>query len=196
MNRTAQPQPPLRSFFVLLFLGVCLLTLALVVRSGMLEWRHPSDVPINSAMRYWMSQTQPELTTQDNLKVDALYPTAAVASSGLRFLVRRPGHGPKPVLGDFVTVRYAGRLFGGTEVDSTYRTPAPLTYRLGSKAVLPGLNQAFLDMRRGEKRTLILPYWLAYGVAGKPPAIPPKATIIYEAELIDFFPQPGGAPGR
>ena len=41
-------------------------------------------------------------------------------------------------------------------------------------------------MKRGEKRTLIVPYWLAYGEKGIRGKIEPKATLIFELELLDF----------
>jgi len=181
------PKPPVRSFFILLLLGTMLLTLALVVRSGMWARKNPGE-PINSAMRLAMAKDQPELTTDESLLVEQIYPTAAVTKSGLRFVVRAHGAGPKPDPGDLLTVHFAGRLLDGTPIDSSYQTGVPVQFRVGSGDILPAWNEGFLDMRKGEKRTLIAPYWLAYGLKGRPPAIPPEAVIIFEVELLDFHP--------
>lgn len=174
---------PLRSFFVLLLLGTFLLALALVVRSGLYEVR-TNDEPINSAMRAALAERQPELTTREALEIDQMYPTAAVTKSRLRFLVRKPGTGPKPRLGQEVAIFFSGRTLNGGEFDGNYRTGTPLRFRLGRGAVIPGLEEAVADMRLGEKRTVIVPWWLGFPPGQQPPNVPPKSTLIFEVERV------------
>ena len=60
-----------RNFLYLALLGVVLLTIAIVVRSGMLARKdNPRDRPINSAMREAMEESgRPQLSTQDAMLV-------------------------------------------------------------------------------------------------------------------------------
>lgn len=177
----------MRSFFYLLLLGVILLTIALVVRSGLLARKDPGR-PINSAMREALDQEgTPELSGADADLIRHKYPTAHQSKTGLFYVVRAPGEGrATPRIGDEVIAHYDGRLLDGTPFESSYKSGTPLTFRVGTGAVIKGWDEAFLTMRKGEKRTLIIPYWLAYGTTGRPPNIPPRATLVFEVELIDF----------
>ena len=176
----------MRNFFYLLLLGVVLITAALVTRSGLLSRKNPGR-PINSAMREALNKQNPQLTADDELLIAQLFGTAHKRPSGLRYVVRAPGTGDTtPRVGDEVIAHYEGRLLDGTSFDSSYRRGVPYVFRVGTGAVIAGWDEAFQTMKKGEKRTLIIPPWLAYGDKGSPPKIPPKATLIFEVELIDW----------
>ncbi len=176
----------MRNFFYLLLLGVVLATVAVVVRSGMLARKDPGR-PINSAMREAMEARNPLYSEADETLIQRTYPNARKLPSGLRIQVRTPGKGEEtPPHGANIICHYSGRLLDGTEFDSSYRRGAPFTFRLGTGAVIRGWDEAFAQMHRGERATLVIPYSLAYGAKGRPPTIPPKATLVFEVELIDW----------
>jgi len=177
----------MRSFLYLALLGVVLATIALVVRSGLLARKDPGR-PINSAMRAALeSEGTPELPAADADLIRQKFPNARHSKSGLLFVVRDPGTGTAgPQIGDEVIVHYDGRLLDGRPFDSSYKRGFPFTFRLGAGAVIKGWDEAFVGMHKGERRTLVIPYWLAYGVDGRPPSIPGRATLVFDVELIDF----------
>ena len=176
----------MRNFFYLLLLGTILGTIAIVVRSGMLARKNPGE-PINSAMREALARDNPEYTLQDQRMIEQMYPTAHKLPSGLRYVVRDPGKGgATPHPGDTIICNYAGRLLDGTQFDSSYRRGVPFSFRLGTGSVIKGWDEAFALMHKGERCTVIVPYWLGYGPKGQPPTIPPRATLIFEVELIDW----------
>jgi FKBP-type peptidyl-prolyl cis-trans isomerase len=138
-------------------------------------------------MRAAMNAETPQVSTDDAMLIAKTYGNARVSPSGLRWVERRPGTGDgTPRIGGEVIAHYDGRLLDGTPFDSSYKRGVPLTFRVGVGAVIAGWDEAFLTMKKGEKRTLIIPHWLAYGETGHPPGIPPKATLVFEVELIDF----------
>jgi FKBP-type peptidyl-prolyl cis-trans isomerase len=171
----------MRNFFVLALLGVSLITIAIVVRSGILQRKNPG-APINSAMREAMEKN--ELSETDAALIAKNFPDAKKTSSGLLYIVRAPGEGPTPPRGAQVRVNYEGRFLDGTPFDSS-RNRGPLTFTVGAGDVIRGWDEAILTMKKGERRTLIIPYWLGYGAGGRPP-IPPRATLVFDVELLDF----------
>jgi FKBP-type peptidyl-prolyl cis-trans isomerase len=176
----------MRNFLYLLLLGVVLATIAIVVRSGILARQNPGR-PINSAMRQAMDANQPQLSGADELLIEKTYGGAHKLPSGLRYVARAQGTGTaNPQVGQEIICHYDGRLLDGTRFDSSYSSGVPFVFRLGTGAVIKGWDEGFALMKKGEKRTLIIPHWLGYGVKGSPPRIPPKATLIFEVELIDF----------
>lgn len=66
---------PVRSFFYLALLGALLITIAMVVRSGILARKNPGR-PINSTMRAAMNENAPQLSTTDALLIAETYGTA------------------------------------------------------------------------------------------------------------------------
>jgi peptidyl-prolyl cis-trans isomerase A (cyclophilin A) len=109
--------------------------------------------------------------------------------SGLMYVVLEEGDGPSPKPTDTVEVHYTGWLTNGTKFDSSYDHKddkgqiQPFTFSL-SGGVIRGWLEGVALMKVGEKRKLIIPYQLAYGEAGRQPTIPPKATLIFDIELL------------
>lgn len=176
----------MRNFFVLLLLGGLLATVAIVVRAGLLAREDPGQ-PINKAMRAVVNARNAKNWSEADEKVIAeKYPNAKKTESGLLYIVTAPGEeGPTPSFGSRVTVNYEGRFLDGQKFDSSYDRKEPFTFTVGVGKVIKGWDEAFQTMKKGEKRTLIVPHWLGYGDKVRPP-IPPRATLVFDVELISF----------
>lgn len=114
------------------------------------------------------------------------YPNAIKTSSGLMYVVLKEGEGAIPTSGALVEAHYTGRLVDGTKFDSSVDRGQPFRFVVGKGQVIKGWDEAFLSMKKGEKRILIIPPALGYGERGAGP-IPPNATLIFEVELLYFL---------
>ena len=94
------------------------------------------------------------------------------------------GQGPKPKRGDTVSVHYTGWLTTGEKFDSSVDRDDPFQFVLGAGQVIQGWDEGVATMQVGDKVRLTIPHEKAYGEHGYPGAIPPRATLIFEVELL------------
>ena len=113
-------------------------------------------------------------------KETALMTTA----SGLQYKDYSVGKGDKPHAGDRIKVHYTGKLQDGSVFDSSVKRGEPIEFTLGIGQVIRGWDEGLLTMQVGGKRQLVIPPALAYGPQGRPPVIPPNATLIFDVELV------------
>ncbi|KAI8881640.1 peptidyl-prolyl cis-trans isomerase [Backusella circina FSU 941] len=99
-----------------------------------------------------------------------------------------PGDGknfPKP--GDKVTIHYVGTLQNGDKFDSSRDRNDPFQCTIGVGQVIKGWDEGVPQLSLGQKAKLTCSFDYAYGERGYPPIIPPKATLIFEVELLAIF---------
>ena len=133
-------------------------------------------------------------------------PGLTTCRDGLRFKILVPGNGNRPVEGSIMTIKYNGKLLSGLSFVSSADDGKPMagsralefSHILGKDGLLKGLNEALKEMTSGEKRLLVIPPDLAYGVNSgyygkeipgqKRFVISPAETLILEFTLIRFKP--------
>ncbi|KQX16759.1 hypothetical protein ASC82_00415 [Streptomyces sp. Root431] len=89
---------------------------------------------------------------------------------------------PKP--GDTVTMHYTGTLENGQKFDSSRDRNEPFVCQIGIGQLIQGWDEGVPEMSLGERATLTITSDFGYGDRGVPGAIPPKATLIFDVELI------------
>ncbi len=104
--------------------------------------------------------------------------------SGLIYIITQKGNGAVPVPGKKVKVHYTGTLVDGTVFDSSRKKSEPLEFNIGRGEVIRGWDEGIALLQEGSRATLIIPYQLAYGEQGYPGVIPPRATLVFDVELI------------
>ncbi|MEJ6732466.1 MAG: FKBP-type peptidyl-prolyl cis-trans isomerase [Opitutaceae bacterium] len=175
----------MRTLLVPALFGLILLMIAIVTRSGKFARENPG-APINSAMREAMDMMV--LPPDQEAIIGQLYPGAEITKSGLRYLVTQEGDGVTiPDRGQPVAIHYRGTFLDGTYLDDSFKRGDTYKFPAGKAQVVPGLDEAVLTMSKGEKRILIIPYWLGYGEKGVQGKIPKKTTLVFEVELVDVI---------
>lgn len=107
-----------------------------------------------------------------------------ITDSGLKFEDTTVGDGAVAGKGQTVSVHYTGWLENGTKFDSSKDRDEPFEFKLGAGQVIRGWDEGVAGMKVGGVRRLTIPPQLAYGDRGAGGVIPPKATLIFEVQLL------------
>ena len=107
-----------------------------------------------------------------------------MTDSGLKFDDTKVGDGSVASKGQTVSVHYTGWLENGTKFDSSKDRNEPFEFKLGAGQVIRGWDEGVAGMKVGGVRRLTIPPQLGYGDRGAGGVIPPKATLIFEVELL------------
>jgi FKBP-type peptidyl-prolyl cis-trans isomerase len=110
--------------------------------------------------------------------------------NGMKVWDVKEGKGPEVKKGDTVTIHYTGWTTDGQIFDSSRKELSkrrtdgkPATFPLTD--LIKGWQEGVPGMKPGGVRRLYVPYPLAYGERGRPPAIPAKADLVFEIEVMD-----------
>ena len=109
-------------------------------------------------------------------------PGAPVTASGMVYRSLKDGTGASPKASDTVRVHYRGTLPDGKEFDSSYKRNESIEFPLSR--VIPCWTEGVQLMKVGGKAKLTCPPATAYGDRGAGGVIPPKATLLFEVELL------------
>lgn len=148
-------------------------------------------------------QEEKEKKLKENERIQNTWPEAISTQSGLKYVILEEGEGEPPSEGDRVQVLYSGSTLDGKKFVSTQEQGRPdygsepqiFTFEIGKSSINPGFDEAILEMKKGEKRILILPAASAYSVQGfygpekqgeKRFFLSPNSTLIYEVTILEI----------
>mmetsp|Transcript_69480 Transcript_69480/g.194850 ORF Transcript_69480/g.194850 Transcript_69480/m.194850 type:complete len:189 (-) Transcript_69480:121-687(-) len=117
-------------------------------------------------------------------------PTIYKLDSGIKYAVIKDSTKGYPQPGDIVAIEYTGYLTNGAIFDATHGEGKQnaLLFKLGTTAVIPGINQMVSEMKVGQKVQAIIPPELAFGdkgicLDGGECLVKPGSTLVYDISL-------------
>lgn len=98
---------------------------------------------------------------------------------GMYYFVKQQGNGPKPTRGQTVTAKYHGKFADGKTFDQ-----GNYSFELETGRVIQGWHLGFAELNKGDKATLVIPYWYGYGERSG--QMPGRSILVFDVELVDI----------
>lgn len=109
--------------------------------------------------------------------------------TGLRYMVTKKGTGELAIedtaFNKYVKIKFKVSLLDGTICYSSDSTGLR-EFLIGHDDVESGLHEGIQYMHVGDNAIFILPSHLAYGLIGDQRKIPPKASVLYDIDLLSL----------
>lgn len=95
------------------------------------------------------------------------------------------GDGGEIQRNDQVKVDYYGALMSGTSFDNSFQRGMPFELNVGQGLVIPGWDEALLNMRYGDEAIVFIPFRQAYGEQGSGSQIPPESDLVFYMHVLE-----------
>jgi peptidylprolyl isomerase len=113
------------------------------------------------------------------------WPDLSPDAEGIYQKTLKAGSGAVPTKGQTVSVSYKGMLVNGQVFDQSDFHGGPVDFQVGVGKIIPGWDKVVMQMKKGEKRMIVIPPELAYGSRGTPGGpIAPDSWLAFEVELV------------
>lgn len=120
-------------------------------------------------------------------EVKKVSPDAKQSPSGLVYVLNDEGGEEKGVMGSKMTVHYTGTFrSSGEKFDSSHDRGQPMSFNYLQQRMIPGFEEGLKMIGKGGKVTLYIPYFMAYGEAGRGSMMPPYSDLVFEIEMVDL----------
>jgi len=139
------------------------------------EARDTEDAQVSAAMKEWIKKLEEEAGTK-----------IITTEKGVMYVDLKVGEGVSPTSANVVEIHYTGWTLDGTEIHSSRARGEPFRMRLDE--YLRGWIDGMETMKPGGRRKMIIPDRLAFGGSGTPGIVPPRATMVYDMELLAVYP--------
>ncbi|MEO6884191.1 MAG: FKBP-type peptidyl-prolyl cis-trans isomerase [Bacteroidia bacterium] len=115
--------------------------------------------------------------------------TVAPTASGIYFIEKTKGKGPKAIAGDTVQVTYKGMLLDGTVFDTSDRgaNSKPVKFPVGVNAVIKGWDEVLQMMNEGEQAEVLIPSSMAYGEMSPGGMIQPYSPLLFDISIVKII---------
>jgi FKBP-type peptidyl-prolyl cis-trans isomerase FklB len=113
-------------------------------------------------------------------------------NNGVYYKVIKAGNGKKATTSSIVKLNYEGKTVDGSVFDSSYKRGEAA--EMSPTQVIPGFQQALLNMPVGSTWEVYIPSAQAYGEQGSGNKILPNSALIFKIEVLDVKDAPVAAP--
>ncbi|MEM9421303.1 MAG: FKBP-type peptidyl-prolyl cis-trans isomerase [Pseudomonadota bacterium] len=125
--------------------------------------------------------------SEEYLAANAAREGVRTLESGLQIETLKEGQEQTPSESDFLRFHYTGKLIDGTVFDDSTVLDDPLVIPSYTAIPIPGMPEAFAEMKEGETAQVTVPPALAFGEEGIPGVFEPNQTLIFDLQLIEVI---------
>jgi peptidylprolyl isomerase len=133
----------------------------------------------------WGEQGYPPIVPA---RADVVLDVEVVGFLEIKTEILKEGAGPTPRPGEYVLFHCAGALADGRVFDDSRAADAPVLATMGAGQMIQGWELTLRKMKVGDRVKAVVPWRYAFGTAGKPPVVPPKADVTFDMERLPLPP--------